>query len=154
MRVPSRREVTSPAACSARTWAEVLPTGIPAAAASASTLRSAPMSRSSSCRRDGLPSALPTRANWASSAVLCSEGTRRILLFKCALDYLKLARGSGSLLWHPGGRAPGRRRAAPACRRWERRDDPDLATAPRGPGQQLLSGGGGRRAGLGGGPGP
>src|SRR5260370_2273613 len=87
MRVPSRREVTSPAACSARTWAEVLPTGIPAAAASASTLRSAPISRSSSCSRAGLSSALPTRANWVSSAVLRSVNTRYILLFKCALDY-------------------------------------------------------------------
>src|SRR5260370_24648486 len=91
MRVRSRRQVTRRAACSARTWAEVLPTGMPADAASASTLRSAWMSRSSNCRRAGLPSALPTRANWVSSAVLRSVDTGRILLFKCALEYLNSA---------------------------------------------------------------
>src|SRR5258708_31870239 len=91
MRVPTRRQVTRLAACSARTWAEVLPTGMPADGASASTLRSAWMSRSSNCRRAGLPSALPTRANWVSSAVLRSVDTGRILLFKCALEYLNSA---------------------------------------------------------------
>src|SRR5258708_2498225 len=88
---PSRRQVRRPAACSARTWAEVLPTGIPAAAASASTLRSAWMSRSSSCSRAGLPSALPTRANWASSAVLRSVDIGSILLFKSPLDNVNSA---------------------------------------------------------------
>src|SRR5258707_6061948 len=139
MRVPSRREVTSPAACSARTWAEVLPTGIPAAAASASTLRSAWISRSSSCSRAGLPSALPTRANWVSSAVLRSVDTRYILLFKCVLDYSNHVRsvaGPACIQACRGGRGLQRAARHAADRRCH---DTDLAAALRGPWQQLLS---------------
>src|SRR6266567_9209180 len=123
IRVPSRREVTSPAACSARTWAEVLPTGIPAAAASASTLRSAWISRSSSFRRAGLPSALPTRANWPSRAVFLSVDTCSSLLFKCTLDYWNPARfGPRSASMRAAGRhqadsVPGMRQTGDAMTR-------------------------------------
>src|SRR5215207_4683816 len=70
MRLPSRRAMTSPASRSVRSCADVLPTVAPAVAARTSTLRSAWASRSSSCRRSGLPSAWPTRANaWYIAAL-------------------------------------------------------------------------------------
>src|SRR5579859_4068283 len=72
MRTPSRREATSPAPASMRSWAEVLDTFICAVSARSSTLRSPCASRSSSSSRAGLASALPTRANCPNRAILRS----------------------------------------------------------------------------------